>query len=256
MKFSIITPTYKRPNELMRAIKSVLEQDYINWEMIIINDSPDFNYSSIENSNILKDERIKYFKNKENMGVNYSRNFALENISPDSDYIIFLDDDDYLNKDAIEKINLELKKENINWLTTNRVKENLETITNIKPKYKNKKDFSYFCDYLIFKNISGDATHIIKKDIATKYKFSEKIKNGEEWFFFIQIPFYIIYRNINSTISGGYLEGGLTDELKNKYKKNTKILWKEILNNKKYLFNFKILTIILLRKIKSLIEYY
>jgi len=283
MKYSIITPTYNRPDLLKRAFDSVINQEIknefaseknkenekkIEWEMIMINDSPLFDYSSFENyleeiknKNPKLKNKIKYFKNEKNSGNNFSKNFAIENISDDSDYLIFLDDDDYFSNDALEKINEEIiknkNKKDILWLLTNRIKENKESLT----KVKNKKSFSYFLDYLLLKNISGDATHIIKTSIIKnknlKIKFSEKIKNGEEWFFFIQIPSSIIYKNINSTISGGYLEAGLTKELKNKYKENTKILWKEIIENEKRWSKFKSIKIfiyMILRSLKSLVK--
>ena len=40
MKFSIITPTYKRADKLSRAVNSLRNQTYTDWEMIIVNDSP------------------------------------------------------------------------------------------------------------------------------------------------------------------------------------------------------------------------
>ena len=107
MKFSIITPTYNRPEKLIRAVKSILDQDYENWEMIIVNDSPLFGYSIfnkfLEDNKEKVNNRIKYFINNENKGVNYSRNFALDNISNNSNYFTFLDDDDYFNKETLKK---------------------------------------------------------------------------------------------------------------------------------------------------------
>lgn len=72
--------------------------------MIIVNDSPEYNYQRIEE--FLKDKndkRIKYFKNDQNRGVNYSRNRAIDQISTDSDYTFFLDDDDRLTRDSLSR---------------------------------------------------------------------------------------------------------------------------------------------------------
>ena len=41
MRFSIITPTYKRADTLRRAISSLLSQTHTDWEMVVINDSPE-----------------------------------------------------------------------------------------------------------------------------------------------------------------------------------------------------------------------
>ena len=88
MKFSIITPTYKRASLLERAVQSVVRQTYANWEMIISNDSPDDpSYKTFLSSE--RDSRIRYYVNDMNRGVNYSRNFALDNVAKDSDWVVF-----------------------------------------------------------------------------------------------------------------------------------------------------------------------
>lgn len=95
MKFAIITPTFNRYELLKKAIKLVLSQDYENFEMIIIDDST--NSETFENIyKDFSDNRIKYFKNDKNRGVNHSRNRALQNMSKDVDFLVFLDDDDIL----------------------------------------------------------------------------------------------------------------------------------------------------------------
>ena len=58
MKFSLITPTHKREKELARAILSVFSQDHREWEMIIINDSPEVPYSFLSE---IQDTRIRSF---------------------------------------------------------------------------------------------------------------------------------------------------------------------------------------------------
>ena len=65
IKFIILTATYKRSNLLQRTIESVLKQTYKNWEMYIVNDSPDDNgYDNAEINNILKNTQIHYSKNE------------------------------------------------------------------------------------------------------------------------------------------------------------------------------------------------
>jgi len=243
--------------------------------MIIINDSPLTDYKEIEekikneNKNQEQeqeqDQKIIYLKNKTNLGKNFSLNLALKFLidkdfeskqdiqkNPEyTEYIIFLDDDDWLNENALSELAQELQSNQIDWLITNRIKQKTVCLTKIKT---NKNNFNYFLDYLLFKNISGDATHIIKKEIAYKIKFSEKIKNGEEWLYFIQINSTLIYKNLNTTKTEGYLSGGVTELLKDKYKENTKILWQEILNNKKLFFNLKISIYMFLRSLKNLLN--
>jgi glycosyltransferase involved in cell wall biosynthesis len=205
MKFSIVTPTYKRPERLIRAVSSLQQQTYKNWEMVIINDSPfEKGYSSFETS--INDPRIRYYKNEKNEGVNFSRNRALELLSSDSRYVIFLDDDDYLAPDTLQFFNENITiNSSIRWLMTNRCLKTGESITK---SALSQHEYSYAWSYLILKKIKGDATHCIETKLINQHhiRFSKYVKQAEEWFFFYQLGLHtkILYLDHNSTISDGY----------------------------------------------------
>ncbi len=69
MKFSIITPTYNRAHTIERAINSILNQNYQNYEMIIIDDGSTDNTFEILKK-YLDDPRIRYIGPNKNGGVN------------------------------------------------------------------------------------------------------------------------------------------------------------------------------------------
>lgn len=209
MKFSIITPTYRRADKLVRAIRSVQAQTYPDWEMIIINDSPaDTSYAEFASS--INDPRIRYMANDRNMGVNFSRNRALDAVSATSDWVVFLDDDDYLAPDALMTFQeLARDYQGINWFITNRAYKDGTPVTNVKNA---EKKYSYAWDYLLFRRIRGDATHIIKTKCINHVRFSKHVKQGEEWIFFYQLGLTekLFYHDHNSTITDGYdIEHGL-----------------------------------------------
>jgi glycosyltransferase involved in cell wall biosynthesis len=230
MKFSIITPSFQRPELLLRAAQSVLSSSYKDFEIVIINDSPKFDYSFFENflqnlkeKDLETFEKIKYIKNQKNEGVNFSRNLALENLNTNSDYILFLDDDDFLTENALQELFLILKEKNFDWLATDR-----GTLDKNLVKQKVIKDYyNYFSEVLILKFITGDMTHCIKTKIVKNINFCKVVKQGEEWYFFSQIKSKMYYQNLITTKSNGYLDSGLTKKLKDKYKENTKLLWQE-----------------------------
>ncbi|MDB5260130.1 MAG: hypothetical protein JWN37_361 [Candidatus Nomurabacteria bacterium] len=210
MRFSIITPTFRRPDNLKRAVDSLLRQTYKDWEMIIVNDSPDDqSYQSFASR--INDSRIHYHTNTSNKGVNYSRNFALDKVSADSKWVIFLDDDDYLAPDALQTFH-DLIIRNIfgSWLVTNRAYKSGESIT-IFPHVDTF--YNYAWSYLIFKRCKGDATHCIETKLLTdkSIRFSKNIKQGEEWLLFYQVGLYakMYYHDHNSTITEGYASTGL-----------------------------------------------
>jgi len=91
-KVSVIIPTYNRAEVIGRAIKSVLNQTYQNFEIIIVDDSPDDETEKVVK--IFNDKRIKYIHNREKTTPPAARNLAIKNSNPKSEYIAFLDDDD------------------------------------------------------------------------------------------------------------------------------------------------------------------
>lgn len=96
LKISVIIPTYKRAEKLVKAINSVLGQTYKNIEIIVIDDNnPESKYrktTEILMKDFLYDYRIKYLKHNANMGGAAARNTGIKNSS--GDIISFLDDDD------------------------------------------------------------------------------------------------------------------------------------------------------------------
>ena len=94
---SIITPTYNCAQFIGETIKSVINQTYTNWEMIIVDDASNDNTEEVVKS--IKDERIKYIRLKENSGAATARNIAMENAS--GKFMAFLDSDDIWIKDKL-----------------------------------------------------------------------------------------------------------------------------------------------------------
>jgi len=106
-KVSIIIPTYKRSDYLIRAIDSVINQTYSNIEVIVIDDNDPYSEfrkaTEIKMQKYFNNKKVKYLKNEKNLGGALTRNIGIREAT--GDYITFLDDDDiYLPK----KINTQL----------------------------------------------------------------------------------------------------------------------------------------------------
>lgn len=95
---SVIMPTYNRKNIIQNAIKSVLNQSYQNFELIIIDDGSNDGTISLLKS--INDNRIKILYNAENMGCSYSRNIGLKNAK--GDIIMYLDSDNEWDSEYIK----------------------------------------------------------------------------------------------------------------------------------------------------------
>lgn len=95
IKVSVIITTYKRPFEtLARAIESALAQTHTNFEIIVVDDSPDSPEREALKKNIEKkySGKLLYIQNPWNLGACASRNIGINHSS--GQYIALLDDDD------------------------------------------------------------------------------------------------------------------------------------------------------------------
>lgn len=99
---SIITPVYNGAKTLKRCISSVLKQSMADWEWIILNDCSTDSTSSIIASAAEIDRRIKILTNHENKGLALCRYIASSICT--GDYIVFIDADDTLEKNALAVI--------------------------------------------------------------------------------------------------------------------------------------------------------
>lgn len=99
-KISIIMPVYNADKYLELSISSVLKQDYKNFELIIVNDgSTDKSAKICER--YLYDSRVKFITQL-NSGPSRARNTGLKEIT--GDYLMFLDADDYLERNALTEL--------------------------------------------------------------------------------------------------------------------------------------------------------
>lgn len=101
MKVSIIIPVYNVEKYLSRCIKSVLEQTYKNLEIIIVDDGAKDNSSIMCDEYAAIDNRITVI-HKQNGGLSSARNVGIELAT--GDVLFFLDSDDYLSKECVEKM--------------------------------------------------------------------------------------------------------------------------------------------------------
>lgn len=101
---SIVIPTYKRAEMLSRAISSCLEQTYRNIEVLVVSDNePDDEYTqkARETVDSFHDSRLQLITQDQHINGAVARNVGIR--AAKGDYISFLDDDDYIDSEKIEK---------------------------------------------------------------------------------------------------------------------------------------------------------
>ncbi len=107
VKFSVVIPIYNASAYLRECVDSVLRQTYDNYEIILVNDG-----STDDSFEICKEyaaaNRSIHAYTKENEGLSATRNYGLSVCQ--GDYIVFLDSDDYIESESLQKFNAAIEK--------------------------------------------------------------------------------------------------------------------------------------------------
>ncbi|WKN33486.1 glycosyltransferase family A protein [Porifericola rhodea] len=99
---SIVLPLYNRADLVEATLYSIIQQTYVHWEVIVIDDGSQDGSFEIVQSMAYKDSRIKlYRRNRAPDGAPTCRNIGVEEAS--GEYVIFLDSDDLLAPHCIQK---------------------------------------------------------------------------------------------------------------------------------------------------------
>lgn len=106
-KISIIIPIYNTETYLPRCLDSLVNQTYKNLEIICINNNSTDGCDSILNGYAKVDNRIKVLNNKIN-SISIARNIGIK--SATGKYIGFVDSDDYVDSEMIEKVYKKIKE--------------------------------------------------------------------------------------------------------------------------------------------------
>lgn len=111
---SVIIPIYKVEDYLERCVKSVLDQDYKNLEVILVDDGSPDRCPEICEALAKTDERIKVI-HKPNGGLSSARNAGIDMVG--GEYLAFLDSDDSWNANMLSKVMKQLEESKSTILT-------------------------------------------------------------------------------------------------------------------------------------------
>ena len=179
---TIIIPIYNAEKYLSKTLESVLNQTYKNLEIILINDGSTDNSKEICTKFANEDKRI-IFIDKENGGPSEARNKGLE-ISK-GEYIAFVDSDDYLELNYIERLLETLKDKGVQCVLCgyNRVyDQKAEKIVREESIYLNKEEF--LSSILTVQGGLGFTWgKLWKREEIQNIRFNKDIKIGEDALF-------------------------------------------------------------------------
>ena len=176
--FSIVLPTYNRPEELNRAINSVLCQSFQDFELLVINNG------DIPVNTIVKSDKIRFFTETKK-GANYARNKGIDEAQ--GTFICFLDDDDEYLPNHLEVMHNLITKNNfeIGFYRTFARREITQGVyadqkDPLKPE--NMSNLHYSFQYPVYMN-----SVCIHKDILKQQRFNPEIKVAQDYDLWIRI---------------------------------------------------------------------
>lgn len=247
---TVVVPIYNAENYLDNCIKSIINQTHREIEILLVNDgSSDGSYSICE-SYKKKDMRVKVF-HKENEGVSKTRNFGISKAI--GEYICFVDADDILELQMIEKLLLNIKESKSDLAICGHNTVYLDNgnrniiVTHKNPEFKGTtREFLEKIEYFLnSESIQGPCGKLYKISIikSNLVYFPVDLSFGEDTFFVykylencshivsISESYYLYMKRNSSSLSSIYREDKIEiflylykqlDILMNKFKVNDK----------------------------------
>ena len=228
---SIIIPTYNREKYIVNSVKSVLNQNFNNIEIIIVDDlSKDNTRYEIEK---IKDNRIKYIKLNKNKGACYARNLGIKIAK--GKFISFQDSDDLYRFDKLKKQMENLNKYNSDFdfcricVHVNQTLKIYYPNDDIVNEIKNKNIF----DILLSKgNFISTQSILVKKNYIEKFLFDTKFPRWQDYDLVLRIIPNVKVSFTNETLVDVYKQKDSISLFPEKLKKAIILLL-----NKNYGFN-------------------
>ena len=195
-KFSIIIPVYNVEKYLKKCLDSVFNQTYKDYEVIVVNDGTKDN-----SMDIVKDYDVKVI-NQKNQGLSAARNAGVKKAT--GEYLIFLDSDDYWEKDLLKELSKSLKNNpDLIRFQINEVYEDGKTISYPEESFTNLLGPDAFKKIVKYHFVENACIYAIKRnyDIENKFEFRKDALHED----FGLIPLIIIKsKKVNSINYLGY----------------------------------------------------
>ena len=168
-KITVIVPVYNAEKYLRRCIESIMNQTYKNLEILVIIDGATDSSAFIMEKYAKEDSRIKIIR-RENKGIFYTRIEGIKKAT--SDYIYFVDADDWIEQNAIETMYQYQEKYHANIVRCKNYykDENEKIIKDHKVQYFEKKEF---CNQIYINLFGSYDFATIWNQLIDKRYFSE-----------------------------------------------------------------------------------
>lgn len=184
---SVIIPVYNTVKDIEHCILSVLNQDYKNIEIILVDDGSNDGSEKQCDLFALKDERVHVY-HVPNGGVSKARNIGIQ--YSQGDYLVFVDSDDCIEKDLVSSLMCGIVENNVGMCVGRMGNDDSQPSAIIKLSAGNEELVAFLLtNYLIF----GPCQKIYYRGIIIKerIRFQESVSYGEDLLFNLEYTKYI-----------------------------------------------------------------
>lgn len=187
---SIIIPTYNRDSLLGQTLDSILAQSYKNWECIIVDDGSEDNTFELVDFYVKKDQRFQYYLRPQDRpkGANACRNYGFEKSK--GEFINWFDSDDLMTVDFLEKkVDAALSGYYDFVITkTECFRGHRENVIHKNENYYTFEEYPITNYNYVAQNINWlTYDFFVKRELAEKVKFNERLSSFQERNFFCKI---------------------------------------------------------------------
>lgn len=205
MLISIIIPTFNSEKTIDRCLDSICSQKYKNLEIICVDDCSVDRTHELLNKIAEGDDRIVVISHDKNLGQSASRNDGIKRAK--GEYVMFVDADDYIKKNAIESIANTLQKNKMpdvmryNFVSNNKLHDNCIYGLDTDIAYTNKRRKELLKAIFVSKKRipTYSVLLVIKKTIIKKLLFDEKMIYMEDTAFYydtLSLANSVIFSNL------------------------------------------------------------
>lgn len=226
LRFSIIIPVYNIGEKILRCLDSLANQTFSQFEVVLVNDGSKDNSLEIINDFFSKNQYMKKrIITQANAGAGQARNRGLDEAM--GEYIAFIDSDDYVDADFLEKVHEKIIENNADVVFIDLVREDEkgEII-----RYERMSDYKHLAKermirwQLTGKMPWGGVRKIVRAALVkdNNLRYATQIKVGEESIYSFKVlelaqiiafqttSFYHYVDNSNSLTSNDVVENSLS----------------------------------------------
>jgi len=200
---SVITISYNSAETIQRTIKSVLTQDFKNFEYIVIDGGSTDGTKAILEQN---DDNIDYWASEKDNGIYDAMNKGAK--AAKGKYLYFLNSDDYFyNDQVLAEVGGKMRKDNVDLI--------IGKIIKVYPKY-NVKKFKKYSEKLLKKGVMPfhQASFVLKRLFWQVGGFYDKYKSSGDFDFFCKLSRKQIKVNYLNSVIAIFKAGGMSSQKK------------------------------------------